>query len=129
MTTETLNDAEIADIRHHLHELQVEHRDLDQVIAHLAENPPPDELLVRRLKKRKLGLKDKILLLEEMLVLDGLEPLQHGGAAMRGELKDKAIRQLLRQLARHPCGLCIITTRIALHELSDRDAPTDLPRE
>ncbi|UJS25771.1 TIR domain-containing protein [Thiothrix winogradskyi] len=59
-----------------------------------------------------------------VLVLDGLEPLQHGGAAMRGELKDKAIRQLLRQLARHPCGLCIITTRIALHELSDRDAPT-----
>lgn len=44
-----------------------------------------------------------------VLVLDGLEPLQHGGAAMRGELKDKAIRQLLRQLARHPCGLCIIT--------------------
>ncbi len=59
-----------------------------------------------------------------VLVLDGLEPLQHGGAAMRGELKDKAIRQLLRQLARHPCGLCIITTRITLHELSDRDAPT-----
>ncbi|UOG92436.1 MAG: toll/interleukin-1 receptor domain-containing protein [Candidatus Thiothrix sulfatifontis] len=59
-----------------------------------------------------------------VLVLDGLEPLQHGGAAMRGELKDKAIRQLLRQLARHPCGLCIITTRIALHELSDRDTPT-----
>ena len=59
-----------------------------------------------------------------VLVLDGLEPLQHGGAAMRGELKDKAIRQLLRQLARHSCGLCIITTRIALHELSDRDAPT-----
>lgn len=59
-----------------------------------------------------------------VLVLDGLEPLQHGGAAMRGELKDRAIRQLLRQLARYPSGLCIITTRIALHELSDRDAPT-----
>jgi hypothetical protein len=70
MTTETLNDAEIADIRHHLHELQIEHRDLDLVIAHLTESPPPDELLVRRLKKRKLALKDKILLLEEMLVPD-----------------------------------------------------------
>ncbi len=70
MTTETLSDAEIADIRHHLHELQVEHRDLDQVIAHLTENPPPDELLVRRLKKRKLALKDKIMLLEAMLVPD-----------------------------------------------------------
>ena len=55
-----------------------------------------------------------------VLVLDGLEPLQHSGAVMRGELKDKAIRQLLRQLVRHPCGLCIITTRIAVHELTDR---------
>jgi hypothetical protein len=58
------------EIRHHLHELQIEHRDLDQVIAHLGENPPPDELLVRRLKKRKLALKDRILLLEQMLVPD-----------------------------------------------------------
>ncbi len=70
MTTEMLNDAEIAEIRHHLHELQIEHRDLDLVIAHLTESPPPDELLVRRLKKRKLALKDKIILLEEMLVPD-----------------------------------------------------------
>jgi hypothetical protein len=36
----------------------------------LAENPPPDDLLIRRLKKRKLALKDKIILLEEMLVPD-----------------------------------------------------------
>ena len=70
MTTEMLNDGEIAEIRHHLHELQIEHRDLDQVIAHLTENPPPEELLVRRLIKRKLAVKDKILLLEEMLVPD-----------------------------------------------------------
>lgn len=58
------------EIRHLLHELQVEHRDLDLVIAHLAETPPADELLVRRLKKRKLALKDRILLLEQMLVPD-----------------------------------------------------------
>ena len=70
MSTQSLNETEVADIRHHLHELQVEHRDLDQVIAHLTENPPPDELLVRRLKKRKLAIKDKIILLEEMLVPD-----------------------------------------------------------
>ena len=36
----------------------------------MGENPPPDELLVRRLKKRKLALKDRILLLEQMLVPD-----------------------------------------------------------
>ena len=61
---------EIADIRSQLHELQVEHRDLDLVIGHLIENPPADDLLIRRLKKRKLALKDRINLLEEMLVPD-----------------------------------------------------------
>ena len=40
------------------------------MILHLIENPPPDELLIRRLKKRKLALKDRILLLEQMLVPD-----------------------------------------------------------
>jgi tetratricopeptide (TPR) repeat protein len=55
-----------------------------------------------------------------VLVLDGLEPLQHAGKGMRGELKDRAIRQLLRSLAGQNNGLCIITTRIAIHELSDR---------
>jgi len=55
-----------------------------------------------------------------VLVLDGLEPLQHASKGMRGELKDRAIRQLLRSLARQNKGLCIITTRIAVHELSDR---------
>ena len=70
MNTHTPGDDEVAEIRHQLYELQIEHRDLDQVIAHLAEHPPPDELLVRRLKKRKLALKDRILLLEAMLVPD-----------------------------------------------------------
>jgi len=70
MAIETLTDEEREDIRHQLQELQVEHRDLDQVISHLIENPPPDDLLVRRIKKRKLALKDRILLLEAMLVPD-----------------------------------------------------------
>jgi len=70
MSNQPLNEQEVSDIRAQLHELQVEHRDLDQVIVHLIENPPPDDLLVRRLKKRKLALKDRILLLEEQLVPD-----------------------------------------------------------
>lgn len=64
------NEAEISIIQSQLHELQVEHRDLDLVISHLIDNPPPDDLLVRRLKKRKLLLKDRILQLEAMLVPD-----------------------------------------------------------
>ncbi|NHC05860.1 YdcH family protein [Azonexus fungiphilus] len=70
MALRPLTDTELSDIRLQLNELQVEHRDLDQVILHLIENPPPDELLIRRLKKRKLALKDRILLLEQMLVAD-----------------------------------------------------------
>ncbi|MGB4912705.1 MAG: YdcH family protein [Candidatus Dechloromonas phosphoritropha] len=70
MLNQSLNDAEIADLRHQLQELQVEHRDLDLVIAHLTDSPPPDDLLIRRLKKRKLALKDRILHLEQMLVPD-----------------------------------------------------------
>ena len=64
------NEAEISIIQSQLHELQVEHRDLDLVISHLIDNPPPDDLLIRRLKKRKLLLKDRILQLEAMLVPD-----------------------------------------------------------
>lgn len=66
----TITDDDIARTRATLHELQIEHRDLDQVIAHLSENPPPDQLLMRRLKKRKLQLKDRIDCLERMLVPD-----------------------------------------------------------
>jgi hypothetical protein len=66
----TPTDEELDDIRARLHELLIEHRDLDLVIEHLTNVPPPDQLLVRRLKKRKLLLKDRINLLEGMLVPD-----------------------------------------------------------
>lgn len=58
------------ELRIRLQELQVEHRDLDEVINRLEDAPPLDELLVRRLKKRKLLLKDRITLLERMLEPD-----------------------------------------------------------
>lgn len=70
MSLHPLNETDLESISDQLHELQVEHRDLDLVIAYMLENPPPDELLIRRLKKRKLGLKDRILLLEQMLTPD-----------------------------------------------------------
>lgn len=65
-----LTEGEIAEIRTQLHDLQVEHRDLDKVINHLSLTPPLDELLIRRLKKRKLSLKDRIQQLEQSLVPD-----------------------------------------------------------
>lgn len=62
------DDPEI--LRARLHELRVEHRDLDDAIARLVEAPPQDELMLRRLKKRKLQLKDRIILIEQLLEPD-----------------------------------------------------------
>ena len=50
-----------------LQELRIEHRDLDEAIARLAAAPAEDELLLRRLKKRKLQLKDRIAAIERAL--------------------------------------------------------------
>lgn len=70
MSLHPFSEADSIGLSEQLHEIQAEHRDLDLVIAHIMENPPPDELLIRRLKKRKLGLKDRIFLLEQMLTPD-----------------------------------------------------------
>ena len=70
MSQHPLSEAEISDLRAQLHELQIEHRDLALVVCPLFGAPPAHDLLVRRLKKRKLLLKDRILQLEEMLVPD-----------------------------------------------------------
>jgi hypothetical protein len=56
--------------RRRIIELQVEHRDLDRAIARLSEIGAPDELQLRRLKKRKLQIKDAINQLEMGLVPD-----------------------------------------------------------
>jgi len=51
-------------------ELRVEHRDLDEAIARLSEDPSVDQLRLTRLKKRKLKLKDWIANLESQLIPD-----------------------------------------------------------
>jgi len=54
-------------VDHNLHsperrliELRMEHADLDALIDHAALHPPVDELMMRRLKKKRLGLRDQI---------------------------------------------------------------------
>jgi hypothetical protein len=59
-----------ADITRQLVELRIEHRDLDQAISALAATPTCDELQLRRMKKRKLQLKDIIAKLESRLIPD-----------------------------------------------------------
>ncbi|GGX02147.1 YdcH family protein [Pigmentiphaga litoralis] len=51
-------------------ELQTEHRDLDAAIDRLAADLSIDEILLRRLKKRKLHIKDHIVALQMQLVPD-----------------------------------------------------------
>jgi len=50
--------------------LQREHRDLDEAIRALEERGVPDMLMVRRLKKQKLALKDRIAVLEDRITPD-----------------------------------------------------------
>lgn len=51
-------------------ELRQEHRDLDQVIDRLHQDPVCDQLLLRRLKLKKLRLKDQLTRLESALIPD-----------------------------------------------------------
>ena len=53
-----------------LRELRVSHRDLDYLIDRLQHDPMVDQLRIRRLKKRKLLLKDTIVRLESLLIPD-----------------------------------------------------------
>jgi hypothetical protein len=63
-----MNDIEACKTK--LSELRVEHRDLDDVIIRLSEDPNVDQLQLRRLKKRKLQLKDLIARLESRIIPD-----------------------------------------------------------
>ena len=53
-------------------ELRIEHADLNALIDRASEQTPVDELMMRRLKKRRLALRDQIARLE--LALDPKEP-------------------------------------------------------
>jgi hypothetical protein len=53
-----------------LRQLRIEHRDLDEVISQLALDIHTDEVRMRRLKKRKLLLKDQITKLQSQAIPD-----------------------------------------------------------
>ena len=53
-----------------LHQLESEHRDLDDVIERLGDDKPFDQLKLQRLKKRKLALKDEITKLRSRILPD-----------------------------------------------------------
>ncbi|RMD63358.1 MAG: DUF465 domain-containing protein [Alphaproteobacteria bacterium] len=63
-----MDDADIERLKRRLTELRTEHRDLDDVIARIVESPTCDQIQVKRLKKRKLLLKDQIARIESVLL-------------------------------------------------------------
>ncbi len=65
-----MTDETNEELRRRLNDLRTEHRDLDDVISRLSEDVPFDQLQLKRLKKRKLVLKDQIAALESALVPD-----------------------------------------------------------
>jgi len=61
---------EETELRAQLARLRQEHRDLDAAIEALQASPASDMLLVQRLKKRKLFLRDRITHIEDQLTPD-----------------------------------------------------------
>jgi hypothetical protein len=70
LTDDPPGEEEKALIRERLRALEIEHQDLDDVINRLAADPLQDQLQLRRLKKRKLVLKDQISRLRTRLIPD-----------------------------------------------------------
>jgi len=61
---------ELARMARRVVELRLEHRDLDTAIGTLQADIEADELALKRLKKRKLLLKDQIIWIENALIPD-----------------------------------------------------------
>jgi hypothetical protein len=67
---ETVTEEEREQLAARILALEIEHHDLDDVIARLVVDPGQDDLQLRRLKKRKLLLKDTIARLRDRLIPD-----------------------------------------------------------
>ncbi|WP_114811505.1 DUF465 domain-containing protein [Paraburkholderia kururiensis] len=59
-------------IRDRILQLESEHGDLDRLIERMSDDPGSDDLELQRLKKRKLKVKDNIILLQLQLEPDSL---------------------------------------------------------
>jgi tetratricopeptide (TPR) repeat protein len=64
-----------------------------------------------------------------LLILDGLEPLQHPPGYHEGRLKDAAMQALLVELAAHQAGLCVISTRERIGDLVEFENGTVIQHE
>lgn len=79
-------------------------------------DPAPDEGSPWEKGER---LADFIKKQKTLLILDGLEPLQNPPGEDGGRIKDPGLQYLLRELAYHNLGLCVITTRLEVDDIKD----------
>ena len=68
--SEQLTEEDLSNIRKRVDELRLEHRDLDEAIEQLVMMGTFEELKIKRMKKRKLQLRDDIARLENKLIPD-----------------------------------------------------------
>lgn len=66
----SINSNDPGEITRLIADMREEHRDLDEAISRLSEDSGVDQLQIRRMKKRKLKLKDWIAYLESKLIPD-----------------------------------------------------------
>ena len=79
-------------------------------------DPEPDEGSPWEKGER---LADFIKIQKTLLILDGLEPLQNPPGEGGGRIKEPGLQYLLRELANHNPGLCVITTRLEVDDIKD----------
>ena len=60
------------------------------------------------------------------LILDGLEPLQNPPGPQEGRVREPSLQALLRELAAFNRGLCVITTRLPVADITDREGTSAL---
>lgn len=65
-----MNCVDERELRDELVKLRAEHRELDDEIILLEGSTTADQLLVKRLKKKKLAVKDRITAIEDQLLPD-----------------------------------------------------------
>jgi serine/threonine protein kinase len=64
-----------------------------------------------------------------LLVLDGLEPVQHPPDPQEGRVREPSLQALLRELAAFNTGLCVITTRTPVADIADHEGTSALRRD
>ena len=98
---------------------------IDRALAFFGDGQPPEPSIEAPLiETRALRLVELVRRQPSLLILDGIEPLQHASGPSEGFLKDPGLRLLIRELAAKNPGLLVITTRVAVKDLAHLETTT-----